>query len=156
MRFDLINYIGYNGPLILILLNVYKLSNCGQHMYLYLILLCMNDILLNPFLKLIFKQPRPAGYDKQIGIDDSKMYTNIHVYGMPSGHAESCFFSIAYLWLTIHSTEYLLGGSVIGMITLYQRWRDKRHSANQLLWGGIVGIGFAYGSYYAISKKILQ
>jgi membrane-associated phospholipid phosphatase len=75
---------------------------------------------------------------------------------MPSGHAQSSFFSNVYLWLVTGSMGYFLSGLFIASITVYQRWRDKRHTIQQLALGAIVGTLFAYGSYYMLSKKILQ
>lgn len=153
---DFINYIGYYGPVILILLNIYALMNYPQHLYLYLPFLFMNDIILNPALKLLIKGPRPKGFENSIGIDNHNIYTNAHIYGMPSGHAQSSFFSNIYLWLVTGSMGYFLGGLFIGSITVYQRWRDKRHTIQQLVIGAGVGSLFAYCSYYMLSKKILQ
>ena len=153
---DFINYIGYYGPAILILVNIYALSQYPQHLYLYLPFLFINDIIFNPALKLLIKDPRPIGYQKSIGIDNHNIYTNAHIYGMPSGHAQSSFFSNVYLWLVTGSMGYFLSGLFIASITVYQRWRDKRNTIQQLALCAIVGTLFAYGSYYMLSKKILQ
>lgn len=152
---DYINYIGFYGPVILILINIFALLNYPKQLYLYLPFLFMNDIIINPALKLLTKEPRPNGYENSIGLDKN-IYTNAHIYGMPSGHAQSSFFSIVYLWLVTGSIEYFLGGFFIASITVYQRWRDKRHTIKQLIIGSIVGSLFAYGSYSMLSKKILQ
>lgn len=150
---DIVNYVGYLGPHILIIMNVYVLLfHYPKHLYLYIPFLFINDILINPALKLLFRQSRPYGYNKVVGIDKG-LFTNS--YGMPSGHSQSSFFSIMYLWLVTQSGIYLLIGLYIGIITVYQRWRDKRHSIDQLIVGGALGAFFAYTSFM-ISKKILQ
>jgi len=82
---EVFNYIGQNGPLILlgillILLFIYKSTT----LFWIVFILCAINSQINYILKGIFKQPRPNFIGGPIN--------NNHVYGMPSGHSQSSSF----------------------------------------------------------------
>ena len=74
-------------------------------------------------------------------------YVGVEKYGMPSGHAQSCFFSMTFLYLVKGSPAWLIFELFIGIISLYQRFKYKQHTIEQLLAGSILGIFFAYFSF---------
>jgi len=140
--------LGYNGPLIMFILSIICLSKTNLYLYGYLFFWVLNKI-SNEELKMIFREPRPKGFDEINAFDNNK-FEGAHRYGMPSGHAQTTFFSIAYLWYVFRSLNILFSGVFIGMLTVIQRWKYKKHSAKQLLIGSILGIFFAYISYFIV------
>ena len=82
-------------------------------------------------------------------------YKGIEYYGMPSGHSQSVFYTISYMWYVTHNVYLLLIGLFIGLITLNQRYKTKKHTIEQLIVGAFTGISIGYISYN-ISKKLIQ
>jgi len=81
-------------------------------------------------------------------------YTGIQEYGMPSGHSQLAFGLVTYSYLVKQSTMNMIGGMFIISLTLYQRWKYKRHSIEQLGIGAVVGILVAYIGYTLITMGI--
>ncbi len=129
--------IGFLGPLLLFCITVYLLWN-QMLVYVYVIGLVLNSI-LNKILKMVVQQKRPHG--KSIM---NETYSGIETYGMPSGHAQSVFYSITFLYLYGYKSILFLG---ITCLTVYQRWKYNNHTLQQLLIGSFVGIGMAYFIY---------
>ena len=105
----------------------------------------MVNIYLNEFLKLIIIEPRPSNQIKYL---DDEYLTGSHVYGMPSGHAQNAFFFIVYLMLLKGINTVTLISLFIGFITLYQRWKYRKHDVKQLSVGAIIGSVFGYFMYH--------
>lgn len=149
---NVLDSVGYNGPRILFMLTILSIWKRSFYLYFYVLFYFMND-LLNPFLKNIIREPRPKGYGDNLETyykyDDGP-----HKYGMPSGHSQSVFYSITFLWLVVKSPLLLIMSLSIGSLTLYQRYTNKKHSLLQLLGGAIVGIFVAYITYYISNMKL--
>ena len=141
--------VGYYGPIILFFVAIYFLWNRPKYLQLYMICFLINT-LLNKSLKLMFREPRP---DNPIVFADFENYKNEERYGMPSGHAQSVFYSIVYLYSIHHSISVLLSTLFIGFTTLYQRWKYRRHTVKQLIVGSAVGSIFAW-AVYSLEKYI--
>jgi membrane-associated phospholipid phosphatase len=110
----------------------------------------MFSIQLNRILKPLLKYPRPI-----IPIE----YKNdkIEEYGMPSGHAQLIGVSIGFVHNIKVSPYLLILINFIGILTIYFRYKSKKHSINQLMVGYflgiIIGITFYYGAKnYLISR----
>ena len=101
-------------------------------------------------LKNIIQQHRP-NHGKKIMNEN---YEGVELYGMPSGHAQSVFFSLSFLYFVKGSPSWLIIELFISALTLYQRWKYRQHTSEQLFVGSIVGIGFAYFTYW-ITKHYL-
>jgi membrane-associated phospholipid phosphatase len=144
---------GFYAPLLIVFLNVAFLFRRGLYLWVYLIFFFINTW-INKGLKTIIREPRPNGYDTNLENPDLK-YRGVEVYGMPSGHSQSIFYSVAYLWFVLESVPLLLFGLFVCAITLYQRWKQNRHTLSQLIGGAICGILVAYGSTYLVRKRIL-
>jgi len=149
----MIEWLGFYAPLLMITVNVFFLANRGVYLWVYLLFFFVNQW-INKGLKSLIREPRPNGYDTHLENPDLK-YRGVEVYGMPSGHSQSIFYSVAYLWFTIESIPLLLTGLFVCAITLYQRWKQNRHTISQLMGGAICGIFVAYGSTYLVKKRIL-
>ena len=76
------------------------------------------------------------------------------IFGMPSGHAQHCGFSLAFITLVFNSpfktTLYL----IITLSSLMQRYLYNNHTVLQLIVGCIIGIFAGYITYLFGSKNI--
>ena len=144
---QLLDKIGFFGPIILIFITIMQLWNRSSYMVGYLVFLFINTA-FNGFFKIMVKQDRPHGSRSIV----NEPYEGVHKYGMPSSHAQSVFYSMAYLYLTKTTPEILIIASFISALTLYQRWSYKQHTLEQLLVGSVVGIGVAYLGFFVTTK----
>jgi membrane-associated phospholipid phosphatase len=162
--------IGFHGPFLMILLTVSQIWNRVPYLLLYIIGYFINKQ-LNETLKLIFKSPRPEPMDmlKQQqhdlfgwfhrwmsgSMDQDKIYIpHAHIYGMPSGHAQSAGYTLAFFYMIFSKVilesrkiSVVLGVwitlIVIDCVVLWQRWEYKAHTVAQLAMGNFVGALFA-------------
>jgi membrane-associated phospholipid phosphatase len=130
---NIFDLLGFLAPFILFGLTTWLLRTQTYYLGSYVLLAILNSG-LNQVLKLWIKEERPMRHITE-------------GYGMPSAHAQSSFFSIAFLYLVNRSPKWLIIGCFIGALTLYQRWKYRMHSMEQLAVGSVVGIGFAMLGY---------
>lgn len=146
------DYIGHHGPIIICIITSAYLLYVAK--YIYFGIFCVGfylNMCINSVLKDWIKQPRPSNQVPYI--DDA--FKGAHIYGMPSGHAEMCFYSIVFLWLALSSSlkqfskmyGILILSIAISMMTLYQRWKFRRHTIEQLAVGSFVGGIVGYSMY---------
>lgn len=145
-----LDLIGFFGPLILLITNIYNLWTQKLYLIGYFIFLLINSA-VNKSLKSVFKEPRP--YDG-INIINAEIQHGADVYGMPSGHAQSVSFSLIYLYLVQKSNWLLILNTVILLLTVIQRWNYRKHTIEQLLIGTMVGIICGISSYYIVKYGI--
>ena len=154
--FDLL---GYYGPWIQGVITIVNLRDQGYYMLGFIFFLYI-DILLNKWLKMEFKEPRPSSRDEEKGIPFKMSDPNIFgfptadQYGMPSGHAQQILYETFYLYFVKKSKLFLLEGLFLSGLTIYQRWKYKKHSVKQLAYGSIIGIIVAYIGYFITSKLL--
>lgn len=139
----ILDYIGHTGPYITFIITSLYLLFISNYLFLAIYsvgVLCNLQIIA--ILKNWIREPRPKNPVPYI----DHAFVGPHVYGMPSGHAEICFFNITFLWLTLFYRPkiwWILYISVgITLLTLYQRWKYRRHTIEQLAVGSLVGILF--------------
>jgi membrane-associated phospholipid phosphatase len=114
----------------------------------YLVVFTIGSILntfLNTFLKTLFREPRPKG---QIEFIDHNELTGAQQYGFPSGHAQASFFSLAFLFFSNGPIAMIYFMTIITFLTIYQRWKYRRHSVRQLAFGSLIGGLFAWVLVY--------
>jgi membrane-associated phospholipid phosphatase len=145
---NVIDLIGFNGPIILFLVSVINLWK-QKYIYGYLLFYIINTF-INNLLKNTIKQARPNNTMNTI----TEKYPGLHKYGMPSYHAQSVFFSLTFLYLVKRSVFLLLIESFIVFITVYQRWINHHHTIEQLVVGSIIGIINAYIGYIVTRQYI--
>ena len=148
---NIFDHIGFYGPIIFIGINIFSLWKRMPYLYSYIIFYIINDF-INRILKSSFREPRPNNqihYDKR-----SDKYIGEHIYGMPSGHAQSVFYSISFLYLVTKSVILLIISLFIAALTLYQRWKYRNHTVKQLVMGSIVGTLFGSSVYYYTNKYL--
>jgi membrane-associated phospholipid phosphatase len=63
----------------------------------------------------------------------------VQEYGMPSGHAQSVFFSLIFIHYALKNDWLTFFYFCIAIITAVQRIIYKNHSLEQVIAGGIVG-----------------
>jgi len=149
--FDIIEVfdtIGFYGPIILFFIVIYYLWKRNTYLIVYILSFGIN-MYINKFLKIIFRQARP---ENPIPFSKLEKYKNEEQFGMPSGHAQSVFFSLVYLYQLNHSFTILISNLFIAVLTLYQRAKYRRHTLEQLAWGSIVGTLFAWTTVFFVEK----
>jgi membrane-associated phospholipid phosphatase len=155
-----IDKIGQHGPFILLFISFYLFWNKPTIGFYYLVGFFINSI-LNTILKGIIQEPRPNDDKNKFNIalknakrplfKDTGMPFDI--FGMPSGHTQSCFYSTIFVFLTLGKINILILYLLISFITIYQRVEYKFHTIMQTVVGAIVGSFFAYYLYYLVKQK---
>jgi membrane-associated phospholipid phosphatase len=145
-----LDLVGLLGPVILFIVSGWQLWGNGIYWTLSIVVFCIN-ICINIGLKQWIREPRPAGGQIMTTYDT---YTGVLDYGMPSGHSQMAFGLVTFVYLVKQSAINLIGGVWIISLTVYQRWKYRRHSIEQLAIGAIVGFLVAYISYTAITMII--
>lgn len=146
--FDLI---GLYAPIILFLSSIYLLYPTLPYLYAFIFCSVLNSF-INNGLKQWIREPRPKN---PISYYDDIHIVGSQIYGMPSGHAQSVYFSTVFVFLVTKSIPVLLIFVFVSFLSIYQRWKYRRHSENQLLAGSLVGAFIAYTSFY-ITKHYLE
>lgn len=146
--------IGFYGPLIIGFINCIYLWRRKIFLITYALFFIVNSF-INGILKNIIQEPRPTG---QIYLNEYDIVPNTapSKYGMPSGHAQSTGYSITFLYLVVHSPALLILTAFIGSLTIYQRFKYRRHTIPQLIVGLAVGSLVAIISYKATQLLITQ
>lgn len=145
-----IDFIGYYGPVILFAITFYYFINRTP----YLIAIVFGSIintLINKLIKTIIREPRPSN---QIPFIDEDQLIGTEKYGFPSGHAQSSFFSLAFITFANGPPFTIYFMTILSIITLYQRYIYRRHTIKQLIAGSIIGIIFAYIVIYTTENFI--
>jgi membrane-associated phospholipid phosphatase len=127
--------LGFYGPLIVLLIILLDLRNQPKYMGVYFIAIFANNF-FNQWLKSLFLEERPKN---PIPFSKYEIYKNIESYGMPSGHASAIGFSIIYLLLVKSHSMWLPVCIFIGILTMYQRVKYRRHTVEQVYIGAIAG-----------------
>jgi membrane-associated phospholipid phosphatase len=149
-----IDYIGYLGPLLLLVSTVFLLKNKGTLLSTYMIGYAIN-IIINIILKATLKQPRPS---EDLSIFNATIAQGRRVsfdrYGMPSGHATNVFYSTAFIIFALKSPIISAIYLLISINTGYQRIKYKNHTLMQVICGAVVGFAVGCGFYLFGSKKL--
>jgi membrane-associated phospholipid phosphatase len=153
-----IDLIGFYGPWIQGLINVTQLITQKYYLIGYIVFAYIN-VFTNKWLKMAYKEARPSNAEESglpIKIRDPDIFgmPNADIYGFPSGHAQQLSFSVFYLYFVKKSSILLFVGLFLLSLTVYQRWKFKRHSIKQLLVGSIMGVIIGYIGYYITSRVI--
>jgi membrane-associated phospholipid phosphatase len=107
------------------------------------------NLYLNWGLKALIRDPRPPNPlpmvlfpvdPTQPVTTDTYYYVGVERYGFPSGHAQLVFYALAFLYFVQHRiTRVWTLCFLVGVLTLYQRLKYRRHTVEQLLAGVLVG-----------------
>lgn len=143
---DFFYAVGYFGEYIVFLITCALIFN--QHLFFgfYILFFILNRI-INQYLKKLLKGNRPSHPKKYLESD--KFSKN--KYGMPSGHSQITFFSIAYCYfVTKKFIPWILLLLIIGMILVYERYFFRNHTMKQLVYGMVIGVTFGFICYYIV------
>ena len=141
---DLVNY----SPIILTLISSYVLIQKSKLLFIYLSGYILN-ILINIGLKCIIKWPKPnENIDVFLAEKRLHKYISYDRYGMPSGHAQSMFYTLSFMYATkLVNIQLFLFFICITLIILYLSYQSY-HSIEQIIVGSILGIVFGYSCFY--------
>jgi membrane-associated phospholipid phosphatase len=152
--------LGAYGPIILIILSWYLLWN-NKNLFFYYTVGIFANAILNIVLKGIIQEPRPMFDNKKVRLlkthGKEYFYQNgipFDIFGMPSGHSQSSFFSAVYIYLSLKQSNLLYIYIPLSLLTCYQRTIFDYHSMSQVIIGGIIGSIFAYIVYTLAREKI--
>lgn len=158
---EIINNVGYYGPLLLFFQSIYLLQKKPNYMIYYISGFFINGI-INVLLKGIIKQPRPLfdseKHDLALTHLRRFMFKDgilFDIYGMPSGHAQSVIFTTTFIYLVLKNKFIAILYLFISLITFYQRVEQNMHTITQVLVGGLFGIFIGYIFYYFGQKNII-
>ena len=144
-----IDWLGENGPILLVCLAIIQLYTKPFYFYVYILGIVVNS-LGNVVLKRCFKEPRPNENNKSTFYIEQK-YGKGNIqdkrYGMPSGHSQSVLFTTVFLFLVTRKTWIFVLCFIISAITLYQRIKSGSHSLAQIAVGSILGAAFGFVLY---------
>ena len=152
---NIVDTIAYKGPIIITIITALQLINQIPYMVSFAIFNYIN-IKLNEFLKICFRELRPEKINLAEEHQKYRIFTmfknnkpsSAHVYGMPSGHAQSGAYALGFLWFVQKTSPAFMLASFIFVLTLLQRWIVKRHTIMQLFVGFLIGFGFSGLVYY--------
>ena len=149
-----LDYFGLVAPLVLLLISTFLLQNKVKYLQVYIVGFILNNV-LNAILKYAIKEPRPSKDSRILEVAIANHRTFSHdQYGMPSGHAQNCGFSLAFVTLVLNNPLITGLYLVITAISLYQRYKYFNHTILQLIIGLIIGLLMGYLSYYVGNKWI--
>ena len=154
--------LGSFGPIILYIAASYLLWKKNTSFYYYQVGF-FTCAILNLVLKGIFKQPRPSEDPKEFNLAIKNGHRFIFkngiphdIFGMPSGHTQSIFFSIIFVYLALKDKKTIIIVYLfIGLITIFQRVLFKQHTVLQVVAGAMVGVLFGGFIYYMAQQKII-
>jgi membrane-associated phospholipid phosphatase len=152
---DVIDWVGISAPIILFIFSLFLLRNWNNYLIFYVIGFGLNN-LLNIVLKILIKEPRPSNDSKFI--DWSILKGNrigYDKYGMPSGHAQNCAFSLIFITLALNQPWITFIYAILTFICMIQRYKYKNHTIMQLIVGIMTGSLFASVVYFISTKYIL-
>lgn len=156
----ILNYLGESGPIILFLCSIYLLWEKHNLRFYYIVGFFSNSI-INLILKGIIQQPRPLDDEKIFHVaikhankDIFKNGIPFNIFGMPSGHAQSCLFSAFYIYLALEKKNILLVYLMVSILTMVQRFYNNYHSLFQILVGNIIGAAFAFVIFHLAQQKL--
>jgi membrane-associated phospholipid phosphatase len=149
------DYIGLNAPKILFLSSLFLLRNKINYLTIFTIGYIFN-LILNILLKLAFKEPRPKKTKRVLEIAIANDYEyEYEKFGMPSGHAQTCAYSLAFIILVLNDPLVTSIYLIVTSLTFFQRYKYLDHSILQLFIGFCVGLSIGY-MFYLIGNKYIK
>lgn len=158
MIFD---FVGGYSPLILFLISI-KLLWDTHNLLVYYTYGFFLDMIFNTIIKGLFKQPRPLEDPEifKLALKNNKRFLfkdgfPYDIFGMPSGHTQSVFYSTVFIYLSLKNFKILIGYILLSLLTMYHRVYFKHHTVVQVCIGILSGIIFATFMYYMATQKIM-
>lgn len=152
--------LGGYGPIILILLSWYLLWD-NKNLFFYYTVGIFSNAVLNIVFKGMIQEPRPMFDSKKLSLlklhQKEYLFQNgipFDMYGMPSGHAQTAFFSTIFIYLCLKQNNWLYVYLILTLIICYQRVKYDYHYISQVIVGSIIGSAFGYFVYNLAREKI--
>ena len=130
-------------------------------LYFYFFIGLSLGAILNFILKKIIRIKRPCInihlFDLMLKNNQEYVERNnkkYHIYGMPSGHSQSCGYAFTFLTLFLKDNYTSLFYLLISILTMYQRVNYEHHTVLQVIIGATIGCLLGVGMYYFAEKKI--
>jgi membrane-associated phospholipid phosphatase len=147
------------GQLIIIFISSYILFYKITYFNFYILGLLFNTI-INSLLKYLIKEPRPSKqFLKEVQNSDlifpNAKYDMPSGYGMPSGHAQNLGYSLGFMFIFIKNSDIFWVYIIVSIITIFQRYTNKKHTILQLILGFIFGLLIGI-LFYKLGKYFLQ
>lgn len=150
----IIDYIGYYAPMLLLFITAFFLRNKCTYLK-YFLFGYAGTFVLNSVLKLLIQEPRPSKDIRTLEIAIKNGHRlGFDKYGMPSGHAQTCGFCLAFMTMLFKSPFISLFYAVLSMITMYQRYIYRNHTIMQLIIGFAIGLISGVGVYLLGYKSV--
>ena len=153
--------LGNYGPIIMIIISWVLLWDKKILCFYYTFCVFINAI-LNIILKGLIQEPRPSFDSEKV-----KLATNYYakkyffqngipfnMFGMPSGHAQTSFFTTIFMYLALKQKNIFYIFLVFSLFICYQRVYCEFHSIKQVIVGSIVGSIFGYLVYQFAKNKV--
>ena len=153
--------IGYYGPqnlTSLIIATFFYKNMVNPIIYIFLIIWKMVNHLINISIKNTLQLPRPDSNKEEFSKlkPTFKNFLSIHKeFGMPSGHAQDVWWQLTFIVIYFKNNFIKTAAVLQAIITLWQRYNDKRHSLCQLFVGSLIGIAVGV-MYYRILTTYIQ
>ena len=158
---QIFDIIGGYGPLILFFISI-KLLWSKSNLFAYYIYGFCLDIILNLILKGIFKQPRPSEDPElfKLAVKSGNRFRFPNgfphdIFGMPSGHTSSVFYSAIFIYLSLKNINIFIGYILFSLLVVSHRLYFNHHTFIQTVVGAIVGLLFGSFMYYMATQKIM-
>ena len=157
---ELFNKFGTFGPIILIFPSIYMLWN-KKNLFFYYTVGVFIDNILNLILKGLFLVPRPTidqksfdlffKHGKRFLFKDGMPYD---IFGMPSGHSQSTFFSTIFIYFALRKNNITYIYLAISLLTMIQRVVYNHHTVPQVIVGAAIGSAVGYLFYYLATENV--
>ena len=154
------NLFGTYGPIFLIMISMNLLWN-KDNLFFYYIVGVFSDAIINLIIKGLIQQPRPSEDIKQfnLALTHGKRFLfkdgiPYDIFGMPSGHVQSCFFSTTFIYLSLKKNNTLYVYLIISLLVTMQRVIYNYHTLLQVIIGSIFGTTIGYLFYILARNKI--
>jgi membrane-associated phospholipid phosphatase len=151
----ILDYIGAYAPIFLLLTSIFLLQSKINYLKIYIFGILFNNI-FNLVLKNAIKEPRPSSSSRilEIAVANKKLI-DYDKFGMPSGHAQTCGFELAFITMVFNNSFITGSYIVVTMLSLFQRYKYSNHTILQLVVGLFIGIGVGY-LFYVIGKNYIK
>lgn len=162
----ILDKIGRYGRQILFFLSVFILYKSEKSVALAFYIFGVSiSILINIILKIIIKEPRPLEDTPDFNfLVQSNKRVSYDKFGMPSGHTQFAFFTLAFmsyaLWSHKHYVSIMSFYALITVTIVSQRIIGRNHTITQVIAGAfagtLIGLGFVHLAKSKIIGKIRQ
>lgn len=140
--------IGYFGPwLLFVIIIIYNIWLPLKYNLIYVLFIFINMI-SNNIIKQYIQEPRPNKEKHLFDFEKLKYKNNnSQIYGMPSGHSQMIWFSVAFSLFVLENIYLFLFALCMAFNTMRQRYKYRNHTKGQIFAGSIFGFMIGYLSY---------